>query len=862
MILKDYQQAALNDLEDFLTILDDEKSLTAAYKKFWEKRDVPAKPPYQNNISGVPQVCFKVPTGGGKTFMAVASLKPIFQALPPMQTKFVVWLVPSETILTQTYKNLNDPAHPYRKYLNVDFDDRVSVYTKEQLLMGENFSPATVANHLSILVFIYDSFRTHNKEGRKAYQQNGQLYPFISHFRDDEEILEDTDKCSLIQVIRHYNPIIIVDESHHTSKPLSVEMLKNFNPSFILELTATPKKSSNVIAYVPAAKLKAAGMVKLPVIVYNRHTQKEVIADAIEFRGQLEKSAASEKIRPIVLFQAESKGNDKRATFDKIKADLIQEHKIPEDQIAIKIAEINDLKNVDLMAADCPIRYIITINALQEGWDCPFAYILASLANRSSPVDVEQILGRILRRPFTKNFTDEYLNMSYVFTSAEDFRKTLDNIVLGLNAAGFSEKEFRAVEDTEPSFDGANPPQTTAEQQKLFPSTIEYTLEGKSEQTGNFTYTLASAVTYTSAYSRLEEMKRQAIQSSEDYKISTGTTTGNIRSVEEREKMAEFPMREKFKDAQNILLPQFFCSEDMGLLFEGFQDRFVSKENFSENFSLDDKDIQINFDNLHYDIVSLDIQDKEDFPTYKYLSEFKVKKFLEHFDKLSRETQVEQCAINIAKIVDKYNYIATQKINPYVKRIVSTFDRERLRDAIQHQNLYARRIKDKIDDLFSEFAMENFSKQINKRKIFTKPNYKFLPKTSPIHFQKSWANSLYTAEEEVNDFEYKVAAALTSLDNVLWWHRNRVNKEEGFFINGFINHYPDFIVKLKSGIILLVESKGDDRDNSDSKRKLTLGKKWEDKADSNRYGYFMVFDNKPLYGALSFDDFISNLREM
>jgi len=63
----------------------------------------------------------------------------------------------------------------------------------------------------------------------------------------------------------------------------------------------------------------------------------------------------------------------------------------------IKTADVNELKGVDLLRPDCPIRYIITINALKEGWDCPFAYILASIANRTSRIEVEQIVGRVLR---------------------------------------------------------------------------------------------------------------------------------------------------------------------------------------------------------------------------------------------------------------------------------------------------------------------------------------------------------------------------------------------------------------------------------------------------------------------------------
>ena len=66
---------------------------------------------------------------------------------------------------------------------------------------------------------------------------------------------------------------------------------------------------------------------------------------------------------------------------------------IPKNQIAVKTSDVDDLKGQNLMSRDCEIRYIITVNALKEGWDCPFAYILASLANRTSTVDVEQIFG-------------------------------------------------------------------------------------------------------------------------------------------------------------------------------------------------------------------------------------------------------------------------------------------------------------------------------------------------------------------------------------------------------------------------------------------------------------------------------------
>ena len=191
-------------------------------------------------------------------------------------------------------------------------------------------------------------------------------------------------------------------------------------------------------------------MVKLPVIVANRQDKNEVIEAAIILRRQLEAIAQEEEvksgkhIRPIVLFQAQPKTNDDNITFEKIKQAL-NALKIPEEQIKIKTATINELKDLDLMDRNCPVRFIITVNALKEGWDCPNAYILASLADKSSAVDVEQILGRVLRMPYVQEHGNSLLNMSYVFTASNRFTDTLESIVKGLNRAGFSHRDYRTI---------------------------------------------------------------------------------------------------------------------------------------------------------------------------------------------------------------------------------------------------------------------------------------------------------------------------------------------------------------------------------------------------------------------------------
>jgi len=301
--------------------------------------------------------------------MAVPPARRIFDALPQggmhkHTPKMVVWLVPSDPILVQTTTNLMNPDHPYTRRLNADFNGRVGVFTKEMLLNGQNFTPDTVHEQLTVCILSYGSLRidSKKKDVRKVYQENGNLKNFADYFKDESELLADTPDTALIQALRHLSPVVIVDESHNAGSDLSVEMLNNLNPSFVLDLTATPRKNSNIISYVDARKLKKENMVKLPVIVYNRTSRDSVIDDAIHLRGILEQQAIEEEertgayIRPIVLFQAQPKNNNDNDTFDKVK-EILLGRGIPEEQIAIKTSKVNDLGKTNLMSRDCPIRY-------------------------------------------------------------------------------------------------------------------------------------------------------------------------------------------------------------------------------------------------------------------------------------------------------------------------------------------------------------------------------------------------------------------------------------------------------------------------------------------------------------------------
>lgn len=305
MELKNYQKKVMRNLSAYMEAVNNSAGLTSAWKNYWQAQDISVGfggvPVYNNAIDGVPHICMKVPTGGGKTFMACASVKKIFDAMPLDKPRVVVWLVPSDPILVQTIKTLSDVNHPYRQRLDADFAGRVGIYTKEMLLNGQNFSPDTVKEMLTVCILSYGSLRidSRKKDVRKVYQENGNLFRFAEYFKDDDILLSDTPDTALIQALRHLSPVTIVDESHNAGSDLSVEMLNNLNPSLVLDLTATPRKNSNIISYVDARELKKENMVKLPVVVYNRTTRQSVIQDAIQLRGSIERQAIAEEEQAV-----------------------------------------------------------------------------------------------------------------------------------------------------------------------------------------------------------------------------------------------------------------------------------------------------------------------------------------------------------------------------------------------------------------------------------------------------------------------------------------------------------------------------------------------------------------------------------
>lgn len=435
-------------------------------KKAWaalkQRKELPpafVDQPHSSRFDGagraIPNVCLKVPTGGGKTLLAAASVARVFSAWLNRHTGLVLWIVPNEAIYRQTAKALGDRDHPYRQILNVAGAGRVKVLDKQSPLTRLDLD-----SHLCVMVLMLQSAARQSKETLRFFRDRGNVLGFLPREDDIEahwNLLREVPnldayapwggspeearaqkgsivKSSLGNVMRLVRPMVVIDEGHHAYTDNALRTLDGFNPCFMLELSATPRIASargggsNILVDVRGTDLDEAEMIKLPIKVDVRgwNDWQSCLGAAAAQLGALQVEAdtlraeTARYLRPILLVQVERTGADLRdAGFihaEDAKAHLLQLG-FTERQIAIKTSEKNDLaqpENIDLMAPTCEVRAIVTKQALQEGWDCPFAYVLCALAAGRNPSAMTQLVGRILRLPHVTKTGREALDACYV----------------------------------------------------------------------------------------------------------------------------------------------------------------------------------------------------------------------------------------------------------------------------------------------------------------------------------------------------------------------------------------------------------------------------------------------------------------
>lgn len=457
MQLKEYQNRTLKTLQAFFQACLRFGKPHLAFSDISVERfglSVPYLPAPE--LPNVPYVCLRLPTGGGKTLVAAHSIAIAKTELLHTDEPLVLWLVPSSAIREQTLRALRNRKHPYRKAVEAAGANVTVLDISEAL----SVQPSQL-NGVTIIVSTMQAFRVEETEGRKVYEQNGSL---MGHFPASlqpsllaglEKLEDGSPVYSLANVLALHRPLVIVDEAHNARTDLSFATLKRFAPSCILEFTATPDTEdypSNVLHTVSAAELKAEGMIKLPIVLETQQDWRVAISQAIAKRNELEAIARAERadtgeyLRPIVLLQAQPTYKNKTSVnVDAVKECLLKDNHIPEDQIAIATGDNNEITDIDLFAPECPIRYIITVQALREGWDCSFAYVLCTVAEQVGATAVEQILGRVLRQPNAQAKKHVELNRAYAFATSLHFANTASSLADALIQNGFEKQEVRGL---------------------------------------------------------------------------------------------------------------------------------------------------------------------------------------------------------------------------------------------------------------------------------------------------------------------------------------------------------------------------------------------------------------------------------
>ena len=506
MQLKEYQQRVIERLDQYLKALKTENETATDFVEFqkargkdviladycknaWDKLNekrvldhfVDKKgeshiPDYLSRYDGIdrsiPNVCLKVPTGGGKTLLAASAIERINTDYFNRQTGFILWIVPSDSIYKQTWKNLANREHPYRQILERASGGRVRLFEKT-----DAFTKYDVRESLCVMLLMLQSSARKSKETLRMFRDSGKFisfFPEVDDFIENDKLLGQVPnldindlgdsnisgplglsiKQSLGNVMKLLRPIVIIDEGHKAYSKTARQTLNGFNPRFILELSATPntgrERASNVLVDVPGTALKEEQMIRLPINIsnYDKADWKYTLAQANDKLNRLTKSAKKLEsfdgryIRPIMLIRVDRTGKDQRdgrhIHAEDAREYLIEKLGINPDSINIKSATLDEIGDSDLLSKFSEVQYIITKDALREGWDCPFAYMLTILSKTTAPTALTQMIGRILRQPEAAITSLQPLNESYVFCFDQEVQNAVESVRKGLEGEGLT----------------------------------------------------------------------------------------------------------------------------------------------------------------------------------------------------------------------------------------------------------------------------------------------------------------------------------------------------------------------------------------------------------------------------------------
>ena len=801
----------------------------------------------------VPYVCLRLPTGGGKTILAAHAVSIARNAYIEKDYPLVLWLVPTNTIRRQTVEALKDSRHAYRQVLDDDFAGRVRVF---DIADFSHIRPHDLRDHCCLVVGTIQTLRVKSTEGRKVYAHNEEMEPhFAAGLQTGpglEKLDDGTVKFSFANLLHLHRPLMIVDEAHNAVTGLTREMQARVNPCAIVEFTATPKLKSNILSSVSAQELKNEEMIKLPIMLSEHDTWQNAVSGAIAARASLAETAEedSDYIRPIVLFQAQPRNQE--VTVAALKNYLTDAEQIPEMKIAVATGEQRELDGIDLFDHTCPIEFVITVEALKEGWDCSFAYVFCSVARIQSAKDVEQLLGRVLRMPYARRRQSVGLNRAYAYLSEPSFGAAAIALADKLVGMGFEEDEAR--DHIEPV------------QERLDPEGGLFDPRGKPE--APFTHTLTATAELLYGFKKETLRGVEWRDSAADGMVEVVITDWVDQNCEQEiAAILPEPERKAFAAAvaahraaveehtspaargQNFKVPSL-VAEIQGTL------EFADTDLFMENhhWSLLDHSPKLN--ETEFTIretarsFTIDVEGRS--VTYQFTSEAEQLALDIAVEGWTRENlviwldgQVRQIDLNqsellrwLRQLVDhllttrgmaisalmRCKFLLARKIENKIAAI-----RQEERSLVYQQSLFGpeARVAVSFDNAFT-FKDGIYQDQRRYRGRW-KPGKHFLG-----------ADNVPAFDGAEDGEEVQCAKIIDSLTEVVYWIRNLARHPNSFWLpTATDKFYPDFVALLGDGRLLVVEYKGAHiAEGSDTNEKRTIGALWEHKSAGK--GLFMV----------------------
>ena len=850
LTLKEYQLRSLDTLKAYFRLCQQVGNADDAFYRLTREtlgHGIPYHPIQE--LPGLPYICLRIPTGGGKTLVASHAIGVTARELLHTDHALVLWLAPSNVIRDQTLRALSDPNHPYRQAVEAE----VGAITVLDISQALYLQPATLNSNTTIIVATVQAFRVDNTEGRKVYESSGVL---MSHFVDLPDELKAGLECSngepkksLANVLYMRRPMLIVDEAHNSRTPLSFETLARFHPACILEFTATPSlrdHPSNVLHSVSAAELKAEAMIKMPIRLKVQTHWKELLSEAVTQRthleavAKLEQRETGEYLRPIMLLQAQARSQNKDTlTVDVVRQTLMDDFKIPEEQIARATGEIDELGDLDLSNPSCKIRFVITVQALREGWDCPFAYLLCSVAESRSTTAVEQILGRILRMPRAKRKVKEPLNLAYAYATSENFGEIANQLRDSLVQNGFERYEADIMIQTH--MEQTDLPLFGAGNDTTLPETASFSLTTPPS--------LADLPPDTSAKVHYDEQTKtltvnQWLEPEETLLLAAllpaAAIAAGAQAVLNRvtRTLSSSQNASPAEQGKDFSIPQLVLR--CGQQFELFEETAF----LSHHWDLSQCDPQLStseYSGHHLGGTEIEMDVTQS-------GQIK-QEFIHELQETMTLFATDQ-GWTIAELVSwldrsiPHPDIIFRESNAFITRLIMYLmdERDFSLDRLVADKFH---IREAISAKINFHRLEAHKQAYNlfllpdcKTPLEVHPNFCFTfphdayPYNTLYRGAYPFKKHYYTQVGDLDDHgeEYNCAVFLDSLPEVKYWVRNLERRpNHAFWLQTSTDRfYPDFVCLLNDGRYLVVEYKGEDRwSNDDSREKRIIGEVWE-----------------------------------